>query len=103
PSRRAFLADAAAIEGVFVPAIHDRRRDVIHQSVARDVSITLRESISVAHDGSRRIENARGCRYKCAFCTLGWRTPVRENGAEPVVAAIRASPKRVHLQAGDAE
>lgn len=103
PTRNAFLAAAAEIEGIYVPSVHDRRTDTIVQAVAQDVGITLRESVSVSNDGTRRIEIARGCRYKCAFCSLGWRTPMRENSPQDVVAAIRLSPKRVHLQAGDAE
>jgi len=101
--RDAFLKDAASVPGVFVPSVHDRRRDAIVQSVASDISITLREDIRVSNDGSRRVEIARGCKYKCAFCSLGWRTPVRENGTEQIIATIKKSPKRVHLQAGDAE
>lgn len=99
----AFLADAANIPGVFVPSIHDRRRDRVVQSVASDIGITLRTSIDVSHNATRRIEIARGCKFKCSFCSLGWRTPVRENTAEDVLVAIRSSAKTVHLQAGDAE
>ena len=98
-----FLSAAADVPGVFVPSVHDTRTDRIQQAVASDISVTLREPISVSHDGTRRIEIARGCRYKCAFCTLGWRAPVRENEVDTIVSEIRASPKRVHLQAGDAE
>lgn len=98
-----FLAAAAAVPGVFVPDHHDPREVTIEQAIASDISVTLRSSITVSHDGSRRIEIARGCQYKCTFCSLGWRTPVRENKAEQIVPAIRLSGKRVHLQAGDAE
>lgn len=103
--RRSFLRAAATVPGVFVPSVHDRREPGFRvvQSIASDVSVTLRNSMSVAHDGSRRIEIARGCRYKCSFCSLGWRTPVRENVTEQIIAEIKRSPKRVHLQAGDAE
>lgn len=100
---RRFLEEAAAIPGVFVPSVHDRRRDRIVQSVASDVSVTLRNVVDVSHNRTRRIEIARGCKFKCAFCSLGWRTPVRENTAKDVLVAIKASPKTVHLQAGDAE
>lgn len=98
-----FLGEAAAVPGVYVPSVHHPARDVITQSVAADISVTLREPVSVSLDGTRRLEIARGCRYKCAFCSLGWRAPVRENGAERVAAEIGRSPRRVHLQAGDAE
>lgn len=98
-----FLAAASEVPGVFVPAHHNPRETTIVQSVASDITTTLRTDISVSHDGTRRMEIARGCRYKCTFCSLGWRTPVRENKGEDVVAAIRLSRKRVHLQAGDAE
>lgn len=100
---QAFLREAATVPGVFVPACHDPREVIIEQAVATLIDVTLRESISVSLDGTRRVEIARGCRYKCAFCSLGWRTPLRENAAPAVVAAIAVSPRRVHLQAGDAE
>lgn len=98
-----FLDEAARVAGVFVPSVHDRRAVTVVQSVATDIKVTLRDTITVSHDNTRRMEIARGCRYKCTFCSLGWRTPLRENTAADVVAAIGASPKRVHLQAGDAE
>lgn len=98
-----FLAAASTVPGVWVPEHHDPSEHTVVQSVTQDVSVTLRNDISVNHDGTRRIEIARGCRYKCTFCSLGWRTPVRENSAEQIVAEIKRSPKRVHLQAGDAE
>lgn len=101
--RDGFLAAASTVSGVFVPAHHDPSEVTIAQSVASDIGITLRESISVNHNGQRRVEIARGCQYKCTFCSLGWRTPVRENSAEQIIATIRRSPRLVHLQAGDAE
>jgi radical SAM superfamily enzyme YgiQ (UPF0313 family) len=100
---RRFLDEAARVPGVFVPSVHDPARDTITQAVAADITVTLREPISVSLDGTRRLEIARGCRYKCAFCSLGWRTPLRENSAPVIAAEIRRSPRRVHLQAGDAE
>lgn len=100
---RAFLTACAGIRGVFVPSLHDRREITIEQSVSSDIGITLREDIRVNHDGTRRLEIARGCKYKCAFCSLGWRTPVRENTPEQIITEIRKSPRRLHLQAGDAE
>ncbi len=102
-NRRGFLAAASTVPGVFVPSVHDPNEVTIVQSVATDIGITLRQDIRVSHDGSRRVEIARGCQYKCAFCSLGWRTPVRENPAGQVISTILKSPKRVHLQAGDAE
>lgn len=99
----AFLAAAATVPGVYVPEHHDRRTVTIVQSVAKDISITLQEHIQVNHNGQRRVEIARGCQYKCTFCSLGWRTPLRENSGEQIIATIRRSPKVVHLQAGDAE
>ena len=98
-----FIAAAATVPGVFVPAHHAPRETTIAQSVASDVGVTLRNAIDVSHNRTRRIEIARGCRYKCTFCSLGWRTPVRENSAEQIIAEIKRSPKLVHLQAGDAE
>jgi radical SAM superfamily enzyme YgiQ (UPF0313 family) len=98
-----FLDSAAVIPGVYVPSVHDPARGTITQSVAADISASLRATVSVSLDGTRRLEIARGCKYKCAFCSLGWRAPVRENPAELVTAEIARSPKRVHLQAGDAE
>lgn len=102
-NRRAFLEEAANVTGVFVPSVHDRTRDAVRQSVATDITVTLDHYINVSHDSTRRLEIARGCRYKCTFCSLGWRTPLRENSPDVVVDAIRKSKKRVHLQAGDAE
>lgn len=99
----AFLSAAATVPGVFVPEHHNPRETTIVQSVASDISVTLNNVIDVSHNKTRRIEIARGCRYKCTFCSLGWRTPVRENPTEAIVAEIRRSPKLVHLQAGDAE
>lgn len=101
--REPFLAAAATVRGVYVPAHHRRGEHTIEQAVASDISITLREDIVVSLNGSRRVEIARGCQYKCTFCSLGWRTPVRENSAEQIIREIRRSPKQVHLQAGDAE
>lgn len=98
-----FLSAAATVPGVFVPAHHDPREAVIVQSVSADIGITLRADIAVNHNGQRRVEIARGCQYKCTFCSLGWRTPVRENTAAEVIAAIQSSSRILHLQAGDAE
>lgn len=98
-----FLAAASTVAGVWVPSHHNPDEHTVVQAIAEDVSVTLSNDISVSHDGTRRIEIARGCRYKCTFCSLGWRTPVRENSAAQIVAEIKRSPKRVHLQAGDAE
>lgn len=98
-----FLAAASTVPGAFVPSLHDPREVVIQQSVASDIGVTLRDEISVNHNGQRRVEIARGCQYKCTFCSLGWRTPLRENTAEQIIATIKRSPKTVHLQAGDAE
>lgn len=102
-NRARFLELASCIDGVFVPSLHDRTKVVIKQAVSQDISITTTNHISVSNDGSRRIEIARGCQYKCGFCSLGWRTPVRENSPDVVISAIKKSGKRVHLQAGDAE
>jgi len=98
-----FLAAASTVPGVFVPDHHDPREAMIEQAVSADVGITLREVIDVSHNKTRRLEIARGCKYKCTFCSLGWRTPMRENPAADVLTAIRKSPRLVHLQAGDAE
>lgn len=102
-STAGFLAAAATVPGVYVPAHHAPTEATIVQSVTEDIGVTLRKNIDVSHNRTRRIEIARGCKYKCSFCSLGWRTPVRENSAEDVLVAIKASPKLVHLQAGDAE
>jgi len=98
-----FLAAASTVPGVFVPDHHDPSETTIQQSVAQDIGVTLRNQIDVSHNKTRRVEIARGCRYKCTFCSLGWRTPMRENTGEQVVSEIRKSKKLVHLQAGDAE
>lgn len=101
--RERFLDRAAAVPSVYVPSRHELGRDRIAQAVAPDITVTLREEIQVSHNGQRRVEIARGCRYKCAFCSLGWRAPARENPASAIIPVIEASPKVVHLQAGDAE
>lgn len=98
-----FLTAASTVPGVFVPSLHHPGETRIQQSVATDIRVTLRDTITVSHDNTRRVEIARGCRYKCTFCSLGWRAPLRENSATDVVQTIRSSGKRVHLQAGDAE
>ena len=98
-----FLSAASLVPGVFVPAHHHPTEVRLRQSVSADIGVTLRNDIRVSHDGSRRVEIARGCQYKCTFCSLGWTAPVRENAADDVLVEIRRSPKRVHLQAGDAE
>lgn len=98
-----FLERAACVDGVFVPSVHDPQRDRLKLSIASDVSISLRYDIRVSLDKSRRIEVARGCRFKCPFCSLGWRTPYRENSTEAVIKTLESCPRRVHLQAGDAE
>lgn len=101
--RGLFLSEAATVPGVFVPSLHDPRRDRVTQAVSPDISVTLRESVDVSLAGQRRIEIARGCRSKCLFCGLGWHGPLRCNNTDEVVAAVEASPRLVHLQAGDAE
>lgn len=98
-----FLSAASTVHGVYVPEHHDRRESTIAQSVASDIGVTLRNDIDVSHNKTRRVEIARGCQYKCTFCSLGWRTPLRENSATEVLRQIRRSTKLVHLQAGDAE
>jgi radical SAM superfamily enzyme YgiQ (UPF0313 family) len=98
-----FLAAAATVPGVFVPDHHDPSETTIVQSVAQDISVTMRHEIDVSHNKTRRLEIARGCQFKCAFCSLGWRTPLRENSAEQIITEIQRSSKLVHLQAGDAE
>lgn len=101
--RDRFLAQAASVSGVYVPSVHDRHTDRLTRGVADDVSVTLRHDITVSANGLRRVEIARGCKFSCRFCTLGWHGPLRENSGRDVIAEIRRSPKTVHLQAGDAE
>lgn len=102
-NNRRFLELAASVHGVFVPSVHDRRLDTIVQSVSKDIGITLRNNVDVSHNGTRRVEIARGCKSKCAFCSLGWGQPMRENPPSAIVEALQDSRKPVHLQAGDAE
>ena len=98
-----FLAAASTVPGVFVPDHHDPSESTIVQSVASDITVTMKHEIDVSHNKTRRLEIARGCRFKCTFCSLGWRTPMRENSAEQIITEIKKSSKLVHLQAGDAE
>lgn len=99
----ALLDEAASLAGVWVPERMDPERQAVRLLEADDIGVTQREDVRVSLDGSRRIEIARGCRSKCAFCSLGWRTRYREAPVGDVIAALQASPRRVHLQAGDAE
>lgn len=99
----AFLEEAACVSGVFVPRIHDRRRDRVQLLSSPDIGISLRRDLTVSLDGSRRIEIARGCPHRCPYCSLGWRSQYRENATTSVLAVLDGCPKRVHLQAGDAE
>jgi hypothetical protein len=100
----AFLSAASTIPGVFIPSLHDPTEARIVQSVSSDIAVSLLHVIDISLDGSRRVEIARGCRSKCSFCSLGWRSPYRENSAESVIATLHKSGhRRVHLQAGDAE
>jgi len=98
-----FLDAAAAVPGVFVPSRHDPETDFLERGCATDITVTLNNHISVNLNGLRRIEIARGCKFSCRFCSLGWHAPLRENTAEAVAVEIRRSPGIVHLQAGDAE
>jgi len=99
-----FLAAAATIQGVYVPAYHDPSEAVIVQSVAKRFPASVKTPIRINLDTTRRIEIARGCRYSCAFCGLGWRAPYRELDTDVLLDALRADGgKHVHLQAGDAE
>lgn len=99
----AFLDRAAFVEGVFVPTVHGPTPDRIVRSVAPDITTTLVNDIRVNLNGMRRVEIARGCKFSCRFCSLGWHAPLRENTPEQVITEIRRSPRVVHLQAGDAE
>jgi hypothetical protein len=101
PGRR-FDEAAAAIPGVAVPSVHSPA-DRLERVHADDIGVTLRNNISVNLDGLRRVEIARGCRFSCRFCSLGWYGPLRETPGQVVVDEIRSSGARVHLQAGDAE
>lgn len=98
-----FLDAASMVPGVWVPSRHDPRECRIAQSVARDIGASVRSQISVSYNRNRRIEIARGCRSKCAYCSLGWRAPYRENGADGIIESLGSGHKQVHFQAGDAE
>jgi radical SAM superfamily enzyme YgiQ (UPF0313 family) len=100
---QAFLEEAAAVPGVFVPSVHDRHQTRLQLRVSDDIGISLRSDIRVSLDKSRRLEIARGCPYRCPYCSLGWRAKYRESRTEDILSALDACPKRVHLQAGDAE
>jgi radical SAM superfamily enzyme YgiQ (UPF0313 family) len=56
-----------------------------------------------SENGTPRIDLARGCRYKCAYCTLGWAGGTyREAPKEEVESALlQLRPKRVALYAPD--
>lgn len=95
-----FLKEVASVPGVWCPKFGEYP---VTQQVSSDVGVSLRNNISVSLDGMRRIEIARGCKSACAFCSLGWRAPLRENPVDEILQEVEVSGRRVHLQAGDAE
>ena len=102
-SRRRILEAAAAVPGCLVPSCQPAGHTVrIVEAV--DIGMSLRRPLNVSLRNVRRIELARGCRSKCGFCVLGWRTRYRENPADGVIRALRDAPSReVTLSAADAE
>lgn len=104
--RRQVLEAAAAIPGCWVPR-HQPADHVVDKVETADIGISLRHRLSVSLSPNPRLEIARGCKSRCGFCALGWRSTYRENSSEAVadaVAEIAADGiHQLHLSAGDAE
>lgn len=105
-SRDRILEACAAVPGCLVPS-HLPTGHVVRQVYTDDISVTLRERLWVNHRKIHRVEIARGCKSRCGFCALGWRSRYRENSADSIEAALVATRemgvREVHLSAGDAE
>jgi hypothetical protein len=99
-NKQHLLVEATAIPGAMIPSIPECYP--VTQSVAEDITASLREPIVVAGDGSRRMEIGRGCPRRCRFCELSHRAPYRENQTGLIIEALRKSPKSVNLMSGDA-
>lgn len=106
-SRAERLQRAADLPGCYVPALHWGTGHVTQQVWATDISLSLNERLWVNHRKIHRVEIARGCRSKCGFCALGWRSPYRENSEQAITEALARTKamgvREVHLSAGDAE
>jgi radical SAM family uncharacterized protein len=85
----------AALEGVYVPAVHDPARDRIRRRVVGDLNAApvpdrpIVPYVEVVHDRAQ-IEVARGCTRGCRFCQAGiLYRPVRQRDAARVRALAR--------------
>jgi len=112
--RAAALERIAALPWCRVAAVQPTGHPIVAR-YAEDIGASLREHLQVNLRPIHRIEIARGCKGQsarasekgtaaCGFCSLGWRTPYRENSAADIGAALDgAGVTEIHLSAGDAE
>ena len=93
-SRAEILEDLAAIEGTYVPAVHDPAKVLIRKRVIADFDAlpVIKKPIvpfaEIAHD-RLTVEILRGCTRGCRFCQAGMTyRPVRERHADSIVSAV---------------
>lgn len=85
--RRSILDALAARDGYYVPT----RQHPPHLVRRRELGSTIPTEVLSVGTGRKRetIEVARGCRYRCAYCSVGWAGGTyREADPEVVVRAI---------------
>ncbi|MFH0902122.1 MAG: radical SAM protein [Pseudomonadota bacterium] len=99
----------ASVPGIYVSEL-DNCAEWQHVD---DVSGTIRwpfyNSTLVEHDSGvhqklvfeRRIEIARGCRHKCAYCGVGWTKRYREVSTAEICGAVASTPGMIKAFAPD--
>jgi radical SAM superfamily enzyme YgiQ (UPF0313 family) len=110
----ALAAGATADELADIPGVYVSDVDNCAEwQQADDISATIRwpyrnearicspEGVQSTKSWERRLELARGCRRKCAFCGVGWTKRYRENSAEEVSAVVSGAPREVKTFAPD--